>query len=196
MSSSPRLIFAAQYWWDIRLEVGNWPATSRAMERRAVAKMVLLDTIVPVMLQRDGIAGGTPKSVIDSIRAGVAHMIVHRSTKSCRRRSSAPPLRSISIAPTTCGTATPQGMRRLVLVPGLKGWAAPRLSMKRLYQLGTRLHQRYRQVRCTIARHSLRRRSDRAYRAGLAAALPSVVPHAILDESLPWWCSRYRDCRS
>src|ERR1700722_19899279 len=38
-----------------------------------VAKMVLLDSIVPVMMQRDGIAGGTPKSVIDSIRAGVAH---------------------------------------------------------------------------------------------------------------------------
>ena len=37
-----------------------------------VAKMVLLDSIVPVMMQRDGIAGGTPKSVIDSIRAGVA----------------------------------------------------------------------------------------------------------------------------
>jgi non-heme chloroperoxidase len=38
-----------------------------------VAKMILLDSIVPVMMQRDGIAGGAPKSVIDSIRAGVAH---------------------------------------------------------------------------------------------------------------------------
>jgi hypothetical protein len=38
-----------------------------------VSKMVPLDTIVPVMLQKDGVPGGVPKSVIDSIRAGVAH---------------------------------------------------------------------------------------------------------------------------
>src|SRR6202451_3495029 len=38
-----------------------------------VSKMVLLDTIVPVMLKRDGVPDGVPKAVIDSIRKGVAH---------------------------------------------------------------------------------------------------------------------------
>src|SRR6201994_531141 len=38
-----------------------------------VAKVVLLDSIVPVMMQREGITGGAPKSVIDGIRASIAH---------------------------------------------------------------------------------------------------------------------------
>src|ERR1700733_1540963 len=36
-----------------------------------VAKMVLLDSIVPGMMQRGGIAGGTPKSGVDRFRKGV-----------------------------------------------------------------------------------------------------------------------------
>src|ERR1700744_3995116 len=38
-----------------------------------VAKVVLLDSIVPAMMQREGVPGGAPKAVIDGIRAGVAH---------------------------------------------------------------------------------------------------------------------------
>src|SRR6202012_5779344 len=78
-----------------------------------LAKMVLLDSIVPNMTQREGVPGGAPKAVIDGIRAGVAH-----DRSSFFKELSAP----FFGANRPNSTAT-QGMRDLFWFQGLLGGA-------------------------------------------------------------------------
>jgi non-heme chloroperoxidase len=132
-----------------------------------VAKMVLLDSIVPVMMQRDGIAGGTPKSVIDSIRAGVAH-----DRSSFYKELSSP----FFGANRPSSTAT-QGMRDLFWFQGLLGGAKAQYETTYSWELDYTKDI----AKCDVPLLVIHCEDDQIVPIEpTGRRVPSVVPHAIL----------------
>jgi non-heme chloroperoxidase len=132
-----------------------------------VAKMVLLDSIVPVMMQRDGIAGGTPKSVIDSIRAGVAH-----DRSSFYKELSAP----FFGANRPSSTAT-QGMRDLFWFQGLLGGAKAQYETTYSWELDYTKDI----AKCDVPLLVIHCEDDQIVPIEpTGRRVPSVVPHAVL----------------
>ena len=167
MSSSTRLIFAAQYWLGTRREVGELARYISRHGTSRVAKMVLLDSIVPVMMQRDGIAGGTPKSVIDSIRAGVAH-----DRSSFYKELSAP----FFGANRPSSTAT-QGMRDLFWFQGLLGGAKAQYETTYSWELDYTKDI----AKCDVPLLVIHCEDDQIVPIEpTGRRVPSVVPHAVL----------------
>jgi non-heme chloroperoxidase len=132
-----------------------------------VAKMVLLDSIVPVMMQREGIAGGTPKSVIDSIRAGVAH-----DRSSFYKELSAP----FFGANRPSSTAT-QGMRDLFWFQGLLGGAKAQYETTYSWELDYTKDI----AKCDVPLLVIHCEDDQIVPIEpTGRRVPSVVPHAVL----------------
>jgi non-heme chloroperoxidase len=132
-----------------------------------VSKMVLLDTIVPVMLEKEGVPGGVPKSVIDSIRAGVAH-----DRSSFYKELSAP----FFGANRPNSTAT-QGMRDLFWFQGLLGGAKAQYETTYSWELDYTADI----AKCDKPLLVLHCEDDQIVPIGpTARRVPSIVPHAIL----------------
>jgi len=132
-----------------------------------VAKMVLLDSIVPVMMQREGIAGGTPKSVIDSIRAGVAH-----DRSSFYKELSAP-----FFGANRPGSTATQGMRDLFWFQGLLG------SAKAQYETSYSWELDYTKdiAKCDVPLLVIHCEDDQIVPIEpTGRRVPSIVPHAEL----------------
>jgi non-heme chloroperoxidase len=132
-----------------------------------VSKMVLLDSIVPVMMQRDGIAGGTPKSVIDSIRKGVAH-----DRSSFYQELSAP-----FFGANRPGSPATKGMRDLFWFQGLLGGAKAQYETTYSWELDYTADI----AKCDKPLLVIHCEDDQIVPIGpTGRRVPSVVPHAIL----------------
>jgi non-heme chloroperoxidase len=132
-----------------------------------VAKVVLLDSIVPAMMQREGITGGTPKSVIDSIRAGVAH-----DRSSFYRELSGP-----FFGANRPGSPATQGMRDLFWFQGLLGGAKAQYETTYSWELDYTADI----AKCTVPLLVIHCEDDQIVPIGpTGRRVPSVVPHAIL----------------
>lgn len=132
-----------------------------------VSKMVLLDTIVPVMLQREGVPGGVPKSVIDSIRAGVAH-----DRSSFYKELSAP-----FFGTNRPNSPATQGMRDLFWFQGLLGGAKAQYETTYSWELDYTADI----AKCDKPLLVLHCEDDQIVPIGpTARRVPSIVPHAIL----------------
>jgi non-heme chloroperoxidase len=132
-----------------------------------VSKMVLLDTIVPVMLQKEGVPGGVPKSVIDSIRAGVAH-----DRSSFYKELSAP-----FFGTNRPGSPATQGMRDLFWFQGLLGGAKAQYETTYSWELDYTADI----AKCDKPLLVLHCEDDQIVPIGpTARRVPSIVPHAIL----------------
>ena len=132
-----------------------------------VSKMVLLDSIVPVMMQRDGIAGGAPKSVIDSIRKGVAH-----DRSSFYQELSAP-----FFGANRPGSPATQGMRDLFWFQGLLGGAKAQYETTYSWELDYTADI----AKCDKPLLVIHCEDDQIVPIGpTGRRVPSVVPHAIL----------------
>lgn len=132
-----------------------------------VAKVVLLDSIVPAMMQREGITGGTPKSVIDSIRAGVA-----RDRSSFYRELSGP-----FFGANRPGSPATQGMRDLFWFQGLLGGAKAQYETTYSWELDYTADI----AKCSVPLLVIHCEDDQIVPIGpTGRRVPSVVPHAIL----------------
>ena len=132
-----------------------------------VAKVVLLDSIVPVMMEREGITGGTPKSVIDSIRAGVA-----RDRSSFYKELSGP-----FFGANRPGSPATQGMRDLFWFQGLLGGAKAQYETTYSWELDYTADI----AKCTVPLLVIHCEDDQIVPIGpTGRRVPSVVPHAIL----------------
>ena len=132
-----------------------------------VAKVVLLDSIVPAMMQREGITGGTPKSVIDSIRAGVAH-----DRSSFYKELSGP-----FFGANRPGSPATQGMRDLFWFQGLLGGAKAQYETTYSWELDYTDDI----AKCTVPLLVIHCEDDQIVPIGpTGRRVPSVVPHAIL----------------
>jgi non-heme chloroperoxidase len=132
-----------------------------------VAKMVLLDTIVPAMMQRDGTTGGTPKSVIDSIRANVAH----------DRSSFYKDLSSPFFGANRQGSKATQGMRDLFWFQGLLGGAKAQYETTYSWELDYTDDI----AKCNVPLLVIHCEDDQIVPIDATARrVPSIVPHAIL----------------
>ena len=134
-----------------------------------VSKMVLLDTIVPVMLQKEGEPGGegVPKSVIDSIRAGVAH-----DRSSFYKELSAP-----FFGTNRPNSPATQGMRDLFWFQGLLGGAKAQYETTYSWELDYTADI----AKCDKPLLVLHCEDDQIVPIGpTARRVPSIVPHAIL----------------
>jgi non-heme chloroperoxidase len=133
-----------------------------------VSKMVLLDTIVPMMLQKEGGApGGVPKSVIDSIRAGVAH-----DRSSFYKELSAP-----FFGTNRPNSPATQGMRDLFWFQGLLGGAKAQYETTYSWELDYTADI----AKCDKPLLVLHCEDDQIVPIGpTARRVPSIVPHAIL----------------
>ena len=132
-----------------------------------VAKVVLLDSIVPAMMQREGITGGTPKSVIDSIRAGVAH----------DRSSFYKELSEPFFGANRPGSPATQGMRDLFWFQGLLGGAKAQYETTYSWELDYTADI----AKCTVPLLVIHCEDDQIVPIGpTGRRVPSVVPHAIL----------------
>jgi non-heme chloroperoxidase len=132
-----------------------------------VAKMVLLDSIVPVMMQREGVEGGVPKSVIDGIRAGVAH-----DRSSYYKELSAP-----FFGANRKGSAATQGMRDLFWFQGLLGGAKAQYETTYSWELDYTDDI----AKCNVPLLVIHCDDDQIVPIGpTGRRVPSVVPHAIL----------------
>jgi non-heme chloroperoxidase len=132
-----------------------------------VSKMVLLDTIVPVMLQKEGVPGGVPKSVIDSIRAGVAH-----DRSSFYKELSAP-----FFGTNRPNSPATQGMRDLFWFQGLLGGAKAQYETTYSWELDYTADI----AKCDKPLLVLHCEDDQIVPIGpTARRVPSIVPHAIL----------------
>jgi len=132
-----------------------------------VAKVVLLDSIVPAMMQREGVTGGTPKSVIDSIRAGVAH-----DRSSFYKELSGP-----FFGANRPGSPATQGMRDLFWFQGLLGGAKAQYETTYSWELDYTDDI----VKCTVPLLVIHCEDDQIVPIGpTGRRVPSVVPHAIL----------------
>ena len=132
-----------------------------------VAKVVLLDSIVPAMMQREGITGGTPKSVIDSIRAGVAH-----DRSSFYKELSGP-----FFGANRPGSPATQGMRDLFWFQGLLGGAKAQYETTYSWELDYTADI----AKCTVPLLVIHCEDDQIVPIGpTGRRVPSVVPHAIL----------------
>ena len=132
-----------------------------------VAKVVLLDSIVPAMMQREGITGGTPKSVIDSIRAGVAH-----DRSSFYKELSGP-----FFSANRPGSPATQGMRDLFWFQGLLGGAKAQYETTYSWELDYTADI----AKCTVPLLVIHCEDDQIVPIGpTGRRVPSVVPHAIL----------------
>jgi non-heme chloroperoxidase len=132
-----------------------------------VAKVVLLDSIVPAMVQREGIEGGTPKSVIDSIRAGVAH-----DRSSFYKELSGP-----FFGANRKGSPATQGQRDLFWFQGLLGGAKAQYETTYSWELDYTDDI----AKCTVPLLVIHCEDDQIVPIGVTGRrVPSVVPHAIL----------------
>ena len=132
-----------------------------------VAKVVLLDSIVPAMMQREGITGGAPKSVIDSIRAGVAH-----DRSSFYKELSGP-----FFSANRPGSPATQGMRDLFWFQGLLGGAKAQYETTYSWELDYTADI----AKCTVPLLVIHCEDDQIVPIGpTGRRVPSVVPHAIL----------------
>ena len=132
-----------------------------------VAKVVLLDSIVPAMMQREGITGGTPKSVIDSIRAGVAH-----DRSSFYKELSGP-----FFGANRPGSPATQGMRDLFWLQGLLCGAKAQYETTYSWELDYTADI----AKCTVPLLVIHCEDDQIVPIGpTGRRVPSVVPHAIL----------------
>jgi non-heme chloroperoxidase len=132
-----------------------------------VAKVVLLDSIVPAMMQREGITGGTPKSVIDSIRAGVAH-----DRSSFYKELSGP-----FFGANRPGSPATQGMRDLFWFQGLLGGAKAQYETTYSWELDYTADI----AKCTVPLLVIHCEDDQIVPIDpTGRRVPSVVPHAIL----------------
>jgi len=132
-----------------------------------VAKVVLLDSIVPAMMQREGTTGGTPKSVIDSIRAGVAH-----DRSSFYKELSGP-----FFGANRPGSPATQGMRDLFWFQGLLGGAKAQYETTYSWELDYTADI----AKCTVPLLVIHCEDDQIVPIGpTGGRVPSVVPHAIL----------------
>jgi non-heme chloroperoxidase len=132
-----------------------------------VAKVVLLDTIVPAMMQREGVEGGTPKSVIDSIRAGVAH-----DRSSFYKELSAP-----FFGANRKGSPATQGQRDLFWFQGLLGGAKAQYETTYSWELDYTDDI----AKCTVPLLVIHCEDDQIVPIlPTARRVPSIVPHAIL----------------
>ncbi len=132
-----------------------------------VAKVVLLDTIVPNMMEGDKNPGGTPKAVIDSIRAGVAH-----DRSSFYKELSAP-----FFGANRPGSTATQGMRDLFWFQGLLGGAKAQYETTYSWQLDYTADI----AKCTVPLLVIHCEDDQIVPIAVTARkVRSVVPHAIL----------------
>ena len=132
-----------------------------------VAKVVLLDSIVPAMMQREGITGGTPKSVIDSIRAGVAH-----DRSSFYKELSGP-----FFGANRPGSPATQGLRDLFWFQGMLGGAKAQYETTYSWELDYTADI----AKCTVPLLVIHCEDDQIVPIGpTGRRVPSVVPHAIL----------------
>jgi non-heme chloroperoxidase len=132
-----------------------------------VAKVVLLDSIVPTMMEREGVTGGTPKSVIDSIRAGVAH-----DRSSFYKELSGP-----FFGANRPGSPATQGMRDLFWFQGLLGGAKAQYETTYSWELDYTADI----AKCTVPLLVIHCEDDQIVPIGpTGRRVPSVVPHAIL----------------
>ena len=132
-----------------------------------VAKVVLLDSIVPAMMQREGTTGGTPKSVIDSIRASVAH-----DRSSFYKELSGP-----FFGANRPGSPATQGMRDLFWFQGLLGGAKAQYETTYSWELDYTADI----AKCTVPLLVIHCEDDQIVPIGpTGGRVPSVVPHAIL----------------
>ena len=132
-----------------------------------VTKVVLLDSIVPAMMQREGITGGTPKSVIDSIRAGLAH-----DRSSFYKELSGP-----FFGANRPGSPATQGMRDLFWFQGLLGGAKAQYETTYSWELDYTADI----AKCTVPLLVIHCEDDQIVPIGpTGRRVPSVVPHAIL----------------
>jgi len=132
-----------------------------------VAKVVLLDSIVPTMMQREGITGGAPKSVIDSIRAGVAH-----DRSSFYKELSGP-----FFGANRPGSPATQGMRDLFWFQGLLGGAKAQYETTYSWELDYTADI----AKCTVPLLVIHCEDDQIVPiASTGRRVQSVVPHAIL----------------
>jgi len=132
-----------------------------------VAKVVLLDSIVPAMMEREGVTGGTPKSVIDSIRAGVAH-----DRSSFYKELSAP-----FFGANRPGSPATQGMRDLFWFQGLLGGAKAQYETTYSWELDYTADI----AKCNVPLLVIHCEDDQIVPIGpTGRRVPSVVPHAIL----------------
>ncbi|MBV9725457.1 MAG: alpha/beta hydrolase [Gammaproteobacteria bacterium] len=132
-----------------------------------VAKVVLLDSIVPAMMEREGVTGGTPKSVIDSIRAGVAH-----DRSSFYKELSGP-----FFGANRPGSPATQGMRDLFWFQGLLGGAKAQYETTYSWELDYTSDI----AKCNVPLLVIHCEDDQIVPIGpTGRRVPSVVPHAIL----------------
>jgi non-heme chloroperoxidase len=132
-----------------------------------VAKVILLDSIVPAMMQREGVTGGTPKSVIDSIRAGVAH-----DRSSFYKELSGP-----FFGANRPGSPATQGMRDLFWFQGLLGGAKAQYETTFSWELDYTADI----AKCTVPLLVIHCEDDQIVPIGpTGRRVPAVVPHAIL----------------
>ncbi len=132
-----------------------------------VSKMVLLDTIVPMMVEKEGVPGGVPKSVIDSIRAGVAH-----DRSSFYKELSGP-----FFGTNRPNSPATQGMRDLFWFQGLLGGAKAQYETTFSWELDYTADI----AKCDKPLLVLHCEDDQIVPIGpTARRVPSIVPHAIL----------------
>ncbi len=132
-----------------------------------VAKMVLLDSIVPVMMQREGIEGGAPKSVIDGIRAGLAH----------DRSSFYEDLSGPFFGANRPGSKATQGMRDLFWFQGMLGGAKSQYETTYSWELDYTADI----AKCNVPLLVIHCEDDQIVPIGpTGRRVRSVVPHAIL----------------
>ena len=132
-----------------------------------VAKVVLLDSIVPAMMEREGVTGGTPKSVIDSIRAGIAH-----DRSSFYKELSGP-----FFGANRPGSPATQGMRDLFWFQGLLGGAKAQYETTYSWELDYTADI----AKCNVPLLVIHCEDDQIVPIGpTGRRVPSVVPHAIL----------------
>ena len=132
-----------------------------------VSKMVLLDSIVPVMLQKQGVPDGVPKSVIDSIRAGVAH----------DRSSFYKELSAAFFGANRPNSPATQGMRDLFWFQGLLGGAKAQYETTYSWELDYTADI----AKCDKPLLVIHCEDDQIVPIGpTGRRVPSIVPHAIL----------------
>ena len=110
-------------------------------------------------------------------------MIVHRSTKSCRRRSS---------APIALGSTATQGMRDLFWFQGLLGGAKAQYETTYSWELDYTKDI----AKCDVPLLVIHCEDDQIVPIEPTGRRVLICRSSRGTESLPRWCSRYRDCRS
>ncbi|MBS0377441.1 MAG: alpha/beta hydrolase [Proteobacteria bacterium] len=132
-----------------------------------VAKVVLLDSIVPNMMESATNPGGTPKAVIDSIRAGVA-----RDRSSFYKEVAVP-----FFGANRPNSPATQGMRDLFWFQGLLGGAKAQYETTFSWQIDYSADI----AKCTVPLLVIHCEDDQIVPIAVTGRkVRSVVPHAIL----------------